>query len=139
MDPSNELYKSWHLMNVVDFKELFLTAQILFNIYSIDFFIHLWNKIVLFFKKKRILAGDFLGSLLVLTAVCKPLLSQYTGWISWISSHADASHLYPFSTLFSDIGNDIFPASRCCIWQAFTWTMPKLPFFYGLWLCSNWS
>lgn len=112
-------------MNVVDFKELFLTAQILFNIYSIDFFIYLWNKIVLFFKKKRILAGDFLGSLLVLTAVCKPLLSQYTGWISWISSHADASHLYPFSTLFSDIGNDIFPASRCCIWQAFTWTIDR--------------
>lgn len=40
-------------MNVVDFKELFLTAQILFNIYSIDFFIYLWNKIVLFFKKKE--------------------------------------------------------------------------------------
>lgn len=43
------LYTSCHLVNAEGFRELSLTTQIPFDIYSIDLFMYLWNNIVLFF------------------------------------------------------------------------------------------
>lgn len=73
-------------MNVVDFKELFLTAQTLFDIQVISL---CTCDNCPFLKKKFILAGAFLVFLLAFITVCKPFLSWYIDWISWISSQAE--------------------------------------------------